>query len=74
MAAGVATGGVAALAGGAAYGLYQGGRWLLSGNGGDAASSSGGEFQDIRTLNNAAGHAAGALQRAAAASSREVEW
>ena len=52
MAAGVATGGVAALAGGAAYGLYQGGRWLLSGNGGDAASSSGGEFQDIRTLNN----------------------
>ena len=27
-------------------------RWLLSGNGGDAASSSGGEFQDIRTLNN----------------------
>eukprot|EP00439_Symbiodinium_sp_Y106_P048954 s7423_g6.t1 len=52
MAAGVATGGVAALAGGAAYGLYQGGRWLLSGNGGDAASSSGGEFQDLRTLNN----------------------
>ena len=52
VAAGVATGGVAALAGGAAYGLYQGGRWLLSGNGGDAASSSGGEFQDIRTLNN----------------------
>ena len=51
MAAGVATGGVAALAGGAAYGLYQGGRWLLSGNGGDAASSSGGESQDIRTLN-----------------------
>ena len=52
MAAGVATGGVAALAGGAAYGLYQGGRWLLSGNGGDAASNSGSEFQDIRTLNN----------------------
>ena len=51
MAAGVATGGAAALAGGAAYGLYQGGRWLLSGNGGDAASSSGGEFQDLRTLN-----------------------
>ena len=42
----------AALAGGAAYGLYRGGRWLLSGNGGDAASSSGGEFQDLRTLNN----------------------
>ena len=39
MAAGAATRGVAALAGGAAYGLYQGGRWLLSGNGGDAASS-----------------------------------
>ena len=52
VAAGVATGGVAALAGGAAYGLYQGSRWLLSGNGGDAASRSGGEFQDIRTLNN----------------------
>ena len=51
MAAGVATGGAAALAGGAAYGLYQGGRWLLSGNGGDAASSSGGEFPDVRTLN-----------------------
>ena len=52
MAAGVATGGAVALAGGAAYGLYRGGRWLLSGNGVDAASSSGGEFQDIRTLNN----------------------
>ena len=51
MAAGVATGGAAALAGVAAYGLYQGGRWLLSGNGGDAASSSGGEFPDVRTLN-----------------------
>ena len=49
MAAGVATGGAAALAGGAAYGLYQGGRWLLSGNGG--ASSSGSEFPDVRTLN-----------------------
>ncbi|CAE7582541.1 unnamed protein product, partial [Symbiodinium pilosum] len=48
VAAGVATGGAAALAGGAAYGLYRGGRWL---NGGDAASSSGGEFQDLRTLN-----------------------
>ncbi|CAE7531891.1 unnamed protein product, partial [Symbiodinium pilosum] len=47
----VTTGGAAALAGGAAYGLYQGGRWLLSGNGGDAASSSGGEFPDVRTLN-----------------------
>ena len=51
MAAGVATGGAAALAGGAAYGLYRGGRWLLSGNGGNAALSSGSEFQDVRTLN-----------------------
>mgnify|MGYP001820956481 CR=1 FL=1 len=51
MATGVATGGAAALAGGAAYGLYQGGRWLLGGgNGGDAASS-GESAPDVRTLN-----------------------
>ena len=64
MAAGVATGGVAALAGGAAYGLYQGGRWLLSGNG-DAASSSGGEFQDLTTCSRAR------RRSASACSSRE---
>jgi hypothetical protein len=47
----VATGGAAALAGSAAYGLDQGGRWLLGGgNGGDAASSSE-SATDARTLN-----------------------
>ena len=53
LAAGVATGGAAALAGGVALGLYEGGRWLLGGNGGDAApASSGSESADIRTINN----------------------
>ncbi|CAE7381591.1 unnamed protein product, partial [Symbiodinium microadriaticum] len=37
---------------GAMGGAYQGARYMLGGNGGDAASSSGSEFQDIRTLNN----------------------
>ena len=37
---------------GAMGGAYQGARYMLGGNGGDAASSSGGEFQDLRTLNN----------------------
>ena len=40
VAASVATGGAAALAGGVALGLYEGGRWLLGGNGGDAAPAS----------------------------------
>ncbi|OLP94936.1 hypothetical protein AK812_SmicGene22989 [Symbiodinium microadriaticum] len=53
MPAGVATGGAAALAGGAVLGLYEGGRWLLGGNGGDAApASSGSESADARTINN----------------------
>ena len=53
LAAGVATGGAAALAGGVALGLYEGGRWLLGGNGGDAApASSGSESADVRTINN----------------------
>ena len=37
---------------GAMGGAYQGARYMLGGNGGDAASSSGDEFQDLRTLNN----------------------
>ena len=53
IATGVATGGAAALAGGAILGLYEGGRWLLGGNGGDAApASSGSESADVRTINN----------------------
>ena len=36
---------------GAMGGAYQGARYMLGGNGRDATSSSGGEFQDARTLN-----------------------
>ena len=55
-AGGAAVGGLGAaalgLGMGAMGGAYQGARYMLGGNGGDAASSSGGEFQDLRTLNN----------------------
>ena len=54
-AGGAAVGGLGAaalgLGMGAMGGAYQGARYMLGGNGGDAASSSGGEFQDLRTLN-----------------------